>query len=157
MIHLIRGGLPRSPRVQLRCGRGYYSSWPMSNSLWEGNLKGCPALGTCTTLQYHFYNATYPYRCIHESLLVLYQLGNYYGRYRRGLFSCPPAHSPFRGPAFYGALPGAPLVFHRLFADRSFFSMVLARKSCPLVFDRVLSAFVKPYRMPGDSSFSLKP
>ena len=43
--------------------------------------KGYPALGTCTTLQYHFYNATCPHRCIHESLLVLYQLSNYYGRY----------------------------------------------------------------------------
>ena len=43
--------------------------------------KGYPALGTCTSLQYHFYNATCPHRCIHESLLVLYQLGNYYGRY----------------------------------------------------------------------------
>ena len=43
--------------------------------------KGYPALGTCATLQYHFYDATCPYRCIHESLLVLYQLGNYYGRY----------------------------------------------------------------------------
>ena len=45
--------------------------------------KGYPTLGTCTTLQYHFYYATCPYRCIHESLLVLYQLGNYYGRYTR--------------------------------------------------------------------------
>ena len=44
--------------------------------------KGYPALGTCTTLQYHFYNATCPHKCIHESLLVLYQLSNYYGRYR---------------------------------------------------------------------------
>ena len=43
--------------------------------------KGYPTPGTCTTLQYHFYYATCPYRCIHESLLVLYQLGNYYGRY----------------------------------------------------------------------------
>ena len=43
--------------------------------------KGYLTLGTCTTLPYHFYNATCPHRCIHESLLVLYQLGNYYGRY----------------------------------------------------------------------------
>ena len=43
--------------------------------------EGYPTLGTCTTLQCHFYNATCPHRCIHESLLVLYQLGNYYGRY----------------------------------------------------------------------------
>ena len=33
----------------------------------------------------------------------------------------PPAHAPFRGPAFYGAPPGAPSVFRRLFADRGFF------------------------------------
>ena len=45
--------------------------------------KGYPALGTCTTLQYRFYNATCPHRCIHESLLAFYQLGNYYGRYTR--------------------------------------------------------------------------
>ena len=43
--------------------------------------KGYPTLSTCPTLQYHFYNATCPHRCIHGSLLVLYQLGNYYGRY----------------------------------------------------------------------------
>ena len=49
--------------------------------------KGYPALGTCTTLQYHFYNATCPPRCIHESLLAFYQLGNYYGRYT--LSVCP--------------------------------------------------------------------
>ena len=58
--------------------------------------KGYPALGTCTTLQYHFYNATCPHRCIHESLLVLYQLGNYYGRYTNlhipaiSLYHIPP-------------------------------------------------------------------
>ena len=75
----------------------------------------------------------------------------------RGLFACPPAHSQFRGPAFYGALPGAPFVIHRLFSDRSFFSTVLVRKSGPLVFDRVLSAFVKPYGTPGDRFLSLKP
>ena len=49
--------------------------------------KGYPTLGTCTTLQYHFYNATCLYRCIHESLLVLYQLGNYYGHYITSLSS----------------------------------------------------------------------
>ena len=43
--------------------------------------EGYPALGRCTMLQYHFYNATCPHRCIHESLLAFYQLGNYYGRY----------------------------------------------------------------------------
>ena len=43
--------------------------------------KGYPTLDTYTTLQYHFYYATCPHRCIHESLLVLCQLGNYYGRY----------------------------------------------------------------------------
>ena len=42
---------------------------------------GYPALGTCTSLRYHFYNSTCPHRCINESLLVLNQLGNYYGRY----------------------------------------------------------------------------
>ena len=35
----------------------------------------------------YFYNATYPHRYIHESLLVLYQLGNYYGRYITSLSS----------------------------------------------------------------------
>ena len=29
--------------------------------------------------------ATCPHRCIHESLLILYQLGNYYGRYRHSI------------------------------------------------------------------------
>ena len=50
--------------------------------------KGYPTLGTCAPLQYHFYNATCPHRCIHESLLVLYQLGNYYGRYRYLTSNC---------------------------------------------------------------------
>ena len=49
--------------------------------------KGYPTLGTCTTLQYHFYYATCPHRCIHESLLALYQLGNYKGRYITSLSS----------------------------------------------------------------------
>ena len=54
-------------------------------------FKGYPALGTCAKLQYHFYNATCPYRCIHESLLVLYQLGNYYGRYTAPAMETPSA------------------------------------------------------------------
>ena len=97
-IHPIRGDLHRSPRVQLRCRRGYF--FPFSRHLtcyWRVTSTGYPTLSTCTTIQYHFYYVTCPYRCIYESLLVLYQLCNYYGRYRPGggsFFFAPP-HSPF--------------------------------------------------------------
>ena len=50
--------------------------------------KGYPTLGICTTSQYYFYYATCPYTCIHESLLILYQLGNYYGRYNELVDYC---------------------------------------------------------------------
>ena len=90
---------PKTPFTPLRLGENIFTSHngpPGSPPVQEGILfppsrhlscyrrvtsKGYPTSGTCTTLQYHFYNATCPHRCIHESLLVLYQLGNYYGRY----------------------------------------------------------------------------
>ena len=51
-------------------------------------------------------------------------------------FLAPPANSLFRGPAFYGAPPGAPSEFRRVFADRAFLSTVLVKKSSPQAFDR---------------------
>lgn len=49
-------------------------------------LMGYLTLGTCATLQCHFYYAMFPYRCIHESLLELYQLSNYYCHYCNNVF-----------------------------------------------------------------------
>ena len=66
--------------------------------------KGYPALGTCTSLRYHFYNATCPHRCIHESLSLLYQLGNYYGRYKY------TAHSALLPPWPLTQLPAPSLI-----------------------------------------------
>ena len=59
--------------------------------------KGYPAVGTYTTVQYHFYNATCPHRCIHESLLAFYQLGNYYGRYTAVAMPIAAGEAPLRG------------------------------------------------------------
>ena len=63
--------------------------------------KGYPTLGTYTTLGYHFYYATCPHRCIHESLLVLYQLGNCYGRYTAHTPTYPPSRATTSLPAPY--------------------------------------------------------
>ena len=43
-IHLIRGDLHRSPRVQPRCGRGYYYPYPTPRLLQEGNRQRLPYL-----------------------------------------------------------------------------------------------------------------
>ena len=106
---------------------GTYIGPPCSTPVWEGVLfphsrhlscyrrvtsKGYPTLGTCTILQYHFYNATCSHRCIHESLLVLYQLCNYYGRYRRFYFRAVTCRGTYSIGAEPGGCDGACIKLH---------------------------------------------